>query len=174
MGGPLTLPGEPVGDGTLVVSGGDYLWFVDRALDTMTGIVGQLGDELANRRPSYRHSNSPYAILTHCLGMLEYWGGATVAERPVRRDRAAEFTARGDVAGLLRRAEQARRRLREDLVGFDSWAVPSNVQRTAYTEGTEPYARTKGAVLVHIVEELFQHLGQMELTRDALMSATRQ
>jgi hypothetical protein len=33
-----------------------------------------------------------------------------------------------------------------------------------------PYARAKGAVLLHILEELFQHLGQMEITRDALMA----
>jgi hypothetical protein len=31
-----------------------------------------------------------------------------------------------------------------------------------------PYA-TKGGVLVHILEELYQHLGQMELTRDVLL-----
>jgi hypothetical protein len=36
-----------------------------------------------------------------------------------------------------------------------------------------PYAETQGAVLVHILEELFQHLGQMELTRDALMTGQR-
>ena len=45
-----------------------------------------------------------------------------MAERPVQRDRAAEFTARGDVAGLLRRSEHARRRLREDIVGLDAFA----------------------------------------------------
>ena len=28
-------------------------------------------------------------------------------------------------------------------------------------------------MLVHILEELFQHLGQMELTRDALVAAQR-
>jgi hypothetical protein len=31
-----------------------------------------------------------------------------------------------------------------------------------------PYARAKGSVLLHILEELFQHLGQMELSRDIL------
>jgi hypothetical protein len=37
-----------------------------------------------------------------------------------------------------------------------------------------PYAESKGAVLVHILEELFQHLGQMQLSRDALMTGQRQ
>ena len=132
-------------------------------------IVEDLGDDLGNRRPPFRDANSPYVILTHCLGVVEYWGGATVAERPMRRDRDAEFTASGDVAGLLRRAEHARRRLREDLVGLDPGAEPLNVRRDP--ADPVPYTETKGAVLVHIVEELFQHLGQMEITRDALVAA---
>ncbi len=33
-----------------------------------------------------------------------------------------------------------------------------------------PYAETKGAVLLHMLEELFQHLGQMEITRDMLQA----
>ncbi len=149
----------------------DYLWFVDLALDEMRAIVEDLGDELVNRRPPFRDTNSAYVILTHCLGVMEYWGGATVAQRPIQRDRAAEFTASGDVAGLLRRSEQARRRLREDLVGLHAEDRPVNVQRDP--ENPVPYTETKGSVLLHIVEELFQHLGQMELTRDALVASRR-
>ena len=95
--------------------------------------------------PPFRDANSAYAILTHCLGVMEYWGGATVAERPIQRDRAAEFTASGDVAGLLRRTEQARRRLREDMVGLDAAAPPVNVRRDP--DDPVPYTETKGAVL---------------------------
>jgi Protein of unknown function (DUF664) len=35
-----------------------------------------------------------------------------------------------------------------------------------------PYRETKGAVLLHVLEELFQHLGQMEITRDVLQART--
>ena len=115
LGRPLTDEGAA----PVAVPASDYLWFVDLALDQMTAIVEELGDELVNRRPPFRDTNSAYVILTHCLGVMEYWGGATVAERPVQRDRAAEFTASGDVAGLLRRTDQARRRLREDMVGLE-------------------------------------------------------
>jgi Protein of unknown function (DUF664) len=165
------LPTETEGDAPVSVAVTDYLWFVDLALGEMAGIVERLGDDLANRRPPFRGANSPFVILTHCLGVMEYWGGATVAERAVRRDRAAEFTARGDVGGLLRRTEQARRRLREDLVDFDAAARPANVRRDP--SDPVPYTESKGAVLLHIVEELFQHLGQMEITRDAIVAATR-
>jgi hypothetical protein len=162
------LPTEAEGDAPVCVSVTDYLWFVDLALGEMAGIVEQLGDDLANRRPPFRGANSPFAILAHCLGVLEYWGGATVAERPVQRDRAAEFTASGDVAGLVRRAEQARRRLREDIVGLEPAGSPANVRRDP--DDPVPYTETKGTVLLHVLEELFQHLGQMELSRDVLMA----
>jgi hypothetical protein len=94
-----------------------------------------------------------------------------VAERPIQRDRGAEFTASGDVAGLLRRSEQGRRRLREDLVGLHTEAPPVNVRQNP--DEPVPYTETKGAVLLHILEELYQHLGQMELTRDALVTGQR-
>jgi uncharacterized damage-inducible protein DinB len=168
------MPGSPTdaeGAAPVAVSASDYLWFVDLALGQMTAIVEELGDELVNRRPPFRDTNSAYAILTHCLGVMEYWGGATVAERPVQRDRAAEFTASGDVAGLLRRSDQARRRLREDMVGLDASALPVSVRRDP--EDPVPYTETKGAVLLHVLEELFQHLGQMEITRDALVAGRR-
>jgi hypothetical protein len=165
------LPTDAEGAGAVAVSATDYLWFVDLALRQMAGIVEGLGDELANRRPPLRDANSPFAILTHCLGVMEYWGGATVAERPVQRDRTAEFAANGDVAGLLRRTEHARRRLREDIVGLDTTAPPVSVRRDP--DDPVPYAEVKGAVLLHILEELFQHLGQMEITRDALVTVQR-
>src|SRR5271165_7350856 len=116
------MPGSPTertGLGPVAVSAEDYLWFVDVALSAMAAIVEELGDDLANRQPPFRGGNSAYVILTHCLGVMEYWGGVTVAERPVQRDRPAEFVASGDVAGLLQRTEFARLRLREDIAGLD-------------------------------------------------------
>jgi hypothetical protein len=61
--------------------------------------------------------------------------------------------------------------LREDLVGLQSDAPPVNVG--GHREQPVPYTETKGSVLLHILEELFQHLGQMELTRDGLVAGER-
>jgi uncharacterized damage-inducible protein DinB len=152
-----------------VVAQADYLWFADLALRNMARIVADLGDELANQQPPFGGANSPYVILTHCLGVIEYWAGATVAGRSIQRDRAAEFTASGPVAPLLARAETARERLAEDVIGLGAWDEPQSVHRDP--DDPVPYRETKGAVLLHILEELFQHLGQMEITRDALMAA---
>ena len=81
----------PTGAPWLAVSEDDYLWYVDLALDEMVAIVSALGDSTANRRPDLAGANSPYAILTHCLGVLEFWGGLMVAERAITRDREARF-----------------------------------------------------------------------------------
>ncbi len=43
------------------------------SLEAMTTILADLGDDLANRRPSLDGANSPYAIVFHCVGMLEHW-----------------------------------------------------------------------------------------------------
>jgi hypothetical protein len=167
------MPGSPAepaaGPGDVVVRAADYLWFADLALAEMARIVGALGDELANEAPALPGANTPFAILTHCLGLMEYWGGATVAGRSIERDRAAEFTARGNVVGLLERTEAARRRLHEDVEGLVALDAPTQMVRDP--DDPVPYAETKGAVLLHILEELFQHLGQMEITRDMLQAA---
>jgi hypothetical protein len=168
------MPGSPTDagapSGSVGVSAADYLWFAEHALGDMIRIVGELGDDLANRRPPLPDANSPYAILTHCLGVVEYWAGATVAGRSIERDRDAEFIAQGDVASLCQRAETARQQLHEDLAGLDSWAAPGSVRRNP--ADPVPYSEAKGAVLLHILEELFQHLGQMEITRDMLQAET--
>ena len=158
----------PTGAPWLAVSEDDYLWYVDLALDEMVAIVNGLGDGAANRRPDLAGANSPYAILTHCLGVLEFWGGLMVAERAITRDREAEFAAQGAVADLARRAATARRQLATDISGFDASAAPPQVLPPE--DADLPYAKSKGGVLLHVLEELLQHLGQMELSRDVLLS----
>jgi hypothetical protein len=152
----------------LIVSDADFLWFVDQALDAMVAILGDLGDDLANTRPELEGANSPFAILTHCLGVMEYWGGHMVAGRPITRDRAAEFRAEGRGDELAGRVTAARRRLEDDMDGMDGTAPTRHV---ADPEDADlPYGKTQGGVLLHIVEELYQHLGQMEISRDILLA----
>jgi Protein of unknown function (DUF664) len=147
----------------------DFLYFVDEALEGMVTVVTELGDELANRRLDLLGANSPYAVLYHCLGVMEYWGGAMVAGRTIERDRDAEFRATGEVSDLVRRTRQARRQLDADLADLEPLAPP---QGTRQPEDADlPLARTQGGVLMHVYEELAQHRGQMEVTRDVLRAA---
>ncbi len=166
------MPTPPESTDLITVTSADFMWFIDLALDDMSVIVRELGDALANERPDLEGSNSPCAILTHCLGVMEYWGGATLADRPIVRDRAAEFVASGPVAELLERTAVARRQFEADIAGVDALAQPANMHRPDSADYS-PYAERRGAVLLHVIEELFQHLGQMELSRDVLVARGR-
>ncbi len=147
-----------------VITSEVFLFYVDVALDGMVEIVSELGDELANARPDFAGANSPYAILTHCLGVMEWWGGHVVAGRPDHRDRDAEFTATGAVGDLVARVRRARRQLGSDVAGVDAAAPPRNPP----PHFPDLVTTTQGAVLLHIYEELAQHHGQLEITRDVL------
>src|SRR5258708_36863734 len=93
----------------------------------MTAIVTELGDKLANREPALPGANSPYAILRHCLGVMEFWGGRVVAGRTVDRDREAEFRASGAGAGPIADAPEAPRRLPADILAAHPKAPPMGV-----------------------------------------------
>jgi Protein of unknown function (DUF664) len=149
-----------------MISIDDYLSFVDDALDGMVDIVTGLGDELANRRLDVPGANSPYAVLTHCLGVLEYWGGHLVAGRSIVRDRDAEFRSAGTTERLVQQVRQARRQLAADVASCEPSAPPRSTPDAEVAD--LPIARTQGGALVHIYEELAQHRGQMEVTRDVL------
>ncbi|WP_181449196.1 mycothiol transferase [Nonomuraea aridisoli] len=150
-----------------MITDDDYLYFTGRALDGMAGIVADLGDDLANVRPQ-PGANSPYALLTHCLGVMSYWAGALVAARAIERDRDAEFTSSGPVGPLLERVAAARARLAEDVRA----AVPAGPLRGTPPASFAGPARelTQGAALLHVYEELAQHHGQMEILRDAILA----
>lgn len=150
-----------------MITEADYLFFVDRALDGMTRILIELGDEQANRKPDLPGANTPYQILTHCLGVVTFWSGQVVAGREVHRDRAAEFTASGPVAELVERTAAVRAQLAEDVAGAEFGAP---VRREAPPHWrTFPGGISQGAALLHVYEELAQHHGQLEVTRDALL-----
>jgi len=151
--------------GTSVI-GEEYLYFVDRALDGMSGIVEDLGYELANTKPALEGANSPYAILTHCLGVIEYWVGFRVIGRPDHRDRPAEFRATGSLGPLFERVSKARAQLAEDLDSVRG-DVPVGAQPDArFQPPSGPLTET--GVLLHVLQEIAQHHGQMEITRDLL------
>jgi hypothetical protein len=150
----------------ITVSNGDYLWFVDLAIDQMVAILRHLGDDAANQRPDLEGANAPYAVLTHCLGVLEYWGGHMVAGRTIVRDRDAEFVASGPVEELVERTARARRQLESDIDEVEPTARPRGARDPE--DDDIPLGQSQGGVLLHILEELFQHLGQMELTRDVI------
>jgi len=146
----------------------DLLLFCDRAVREMGEILLTMGDHLSNERPDLPGANSPYAILNHCLGVIEYWIGAVVLGRPDHRDRDAEFTSSGPVSPLVERSREAMTRLHDDVAGLDLEAPVAEAPSKPWMAQDRPF--TRRAALVHVLEELVQHHGHMEITRDILLA----
>lgn len=145
------------------------LTITSASLSSMTEILRGLGDELANTRPNLPGANSPYAIVYHCVAVIEHWAGSVIAGLKISRDRAAEFTAEGRVDDLITRVDDVRARLPE----WVDIALREGIRDRAAIGSTRPeaLAATPEWVLTHVVRELAQHLGQLELTRDVLLQA---
>jgi hypothetical protein len=147
----------------------DLSWFlVDRHLDRMAATAARLGDELVNYTPDLPGANSPYQIVVHCCGMIEWWTRSAILGRPVARDRDAEFAASGTVSEMLRRVETIRAQLLRGLATIDLDA-PLEGDPSDHYVGTPIGASARG-VLLHVLEELAQHHGHLELTRDLAVS----
>jgi len=132
----------------------------------MLEIAESLGDDRVNVVPDLPGGNSAYQLVFHCCGMLEWWTRESILGQPVGRDRAAEFTATGTVAQLRSRVEQVIAQLADDLPQIDLDAR----LRGPYGnyEGT-PIARSARGALLHVLEELAQHHGHLEITRDVVV-----
>jgi hypothetical protein len=92
-----------------------FLPFIDKALDDMMGIAEALGDDRVNHRPDLPGTNSPYTILTHCVGMTTYWLGSVLCGRPNTRDRDSEFRAWGTVAEIRQAIKALQAQIRQDI-----------------------------------------------------------
>ncbi|MBO1755944.1 DUF664 domain-containing protein [Allobranchiibius sp. CTAmp26] len=153
---------EPAGtQGDLLAA---VLVHVDRALDGMVATVRQLGDEGVNAPTGLAGGNTAFQLVRHCCGVLEFWGGRVLADRPIERDRAAEFESAGSVSELVALVGVHRDRFRTDLADFDGPADPAGPLRERDLDRGE--LRTQAGVLLHVYEELAQHRGHLDLTAD--------
>jgi hypothetical protein len=148
----------------------DY-FLLDRHLDEMTTIVAEMDDDSVNATPALVGANSAYQIVFHCCGMLEWWTRSAILGLDVDRDRDAEFEATGSVATLLARVGAIRSQFAGDLATIDPDAPLRGDPSDDY-RGT-PIAASAAGVLLHVLEELAQHHGQLEITRDLVVARRR-
>jgi bifunctional pyridoxal-dependent enzyme with beta-cystathionase and maltose regulon repressor activities len=151
---------------TITITDDEFGYFVGRAVRGMSGIVAELGDEHACTKPDIPGANTPYALLTHCLGVIEYWAGQVNRGRDAHRDRASEFVATGGVVELLARTDRVLAQFAEDVAAIDPGAAPASPPESWARGPHRPL--TQAGVLMHVYEEVAQHLGQLEVLRDAL------
>jgi|SRR4051794_671445 hypothetical protein len=139
--------------------------YLGGAFDQMLAVAARLGDDRINVRPAGPDTNTVAALVVHCCGVTEFWLGHVVLGRPSDRDRDAEFRVTATVAELGARVAATLRQAEADLAAIDRGeARPGHPARAELLAGIG----SDVAVVLHVLEEVYQHLGQMELTADAL------
>jgi len=144
--------------------------YIRDAFTKMLAVVDRLGDAKINVKPPGPDTNSAAALVVHCCGVSENWLGHVGLGRPSDRDRDAEFQATASVAELRSLIEAARGQAEADVVALDASPAPVTRDRPS---GAHPVDvdRSPASLVIHVLEELYQHLGHMELTADALAAA---
>jgi len=142
--------------------------YVRLAFDRMLAVADRLGDDRVNVRPIGADTNSVAALVVHCCGVSEFWLGHVGLGRESHRERATEFSSTATVAELHALVDVAVRQLDADLLALDAGAAES-----AYAEGRQFLKvdpASDASLALHVIEELFQHLGHAELAADALLA----
>ena len=133
--------------------------------DQLLAVADRLGDDRVSQRPLGPSTNSVAALAVHLCGVTEFWLGHVGLGRPSSRDRDAELEATATVAELRERIERTLGQAAHDLAALASGAAagsPHAGRRQHLVDESD------AALVLHVVEELFQHLGHAELAADAL------
>jgi hypothetical protein len=141
--------------------------YLRHAYAQMLGVVDRLGDDRVNVKPHGPHTNSVAALVVHCCELTKFWLGHVGLDKPNERNRDAEFVATATVAELHDRVAEALKQASVDIAEIERGPTAvDNEVRLAMPEGDPSDA----SVVLHVLEECYQHLGHMELTADALLA----
>jgi uncharacterized damage-inducible protein DinB len=138
--------------------------YVRHAFRQLLDVADRLGEERVNERPHGPGTNSVAALVAHCCGVAEFWLGHVALGEPSDRDRDGEFEAAANLPELHAMVDATLDRAAHHLARLDGGAgIDQGGRRFLLDEDT-----TDASVVLHVLEELYQHLGHAELTADAL------
>lgn len=126
-------------------------------------VADRVGDERVNVRPLGPQTNAVAPLIIHCCEVAEFWLGHVALGRPSVRDRKSEFSRTATLAELHERVDNAVLKTISDIRRLDAGEGRDEGGRQFLEAGDGSDA----AVVIHVLEELFQHLGHMELAADA-------
>ena len=135
------------------------------AFRQMLEVAERLGDDRVNERPLGPETNAVAALVVHCCEVTEFWIGHVALGRPSDRDRESEFSSTATVSELHAMVEKRLVQVGEDLAAIDEGRTQSDRTGRQFLEDGD---ESDGAIVLHVLEELYQHLGHMELAADAL------
>lgn len=139
--------------------------YLRHAFRGMAAVLDRLDDETVNQRPPGWGTNSVAGLVVHCCELAPSWFAMPGLGRDSERDRDAEFLAQGTVDELRDRIDRATEQT--CALAADFVAGPT-VGDHAFREFLPGGDRSDGALVLHVLEELYQHLGHLEVTADAV------
>lgn len=142
--------------------------YVRLAFDQMLHVARRLGDDRVNIRPHGPTTNAVAGLIMHCCGVSEFWLGHVGLGRPSDRERDSEFSKLTTIAELEATVEATTRQIEADLAAIGPGAHSEFAERRQFLVDGD---RSDASLVLHVIEELFQHLGHIDLTADALLNA---
>lgn len=143
--------------------------YVRHAFRGIEAVLDRLDDETVNQRPEGWGTNSVAGLVVHCCELTPSWFAMPGLGRESVRDRDAEFQAVATVVELRERIAAAVEQTAALIREFEAGPTATDHEMRAFLPGDD---RTDGALVLHVLEELFQHLGHMEVTADAVAPPT--
>ncbi|MEJ7584057.1 MAG: DinB family protein [Acidimicrobiales bacterium] len=143
--------------------------YLRHAFGQMLRVAERVGDERVNERPLGSDTNAIAALIIHCCSVSDFWFGHVALGHPNRRDREAEFSRTATVAELHQIVDDAVSTALTDIRALEAGEGKDEGGRQFLPGGDG----SDGAVVLHVLEECFQHLGHMELAADALRADRR-
>jgi uncharacterized damage-inducible protein DinB len=140
--------------------------YVRSACRQMHAVVDRLDDDQVNTAPFGLTTNSVAGLVVHCCGVGEFWLGHVGLGRASERDRENEFTTTATTSELHAAIDAAQQQICADIRSLD--AGEASDEYAAGRQFLDEGDGADAALVVHVIEELFQHLGHMDITADAL------
>jgi hypothetical protein len=137
------------------------------ACQQMAKALDRFDDETVNIRPFGDGTNSAAALIVHACSAAEYWFEHIGIGRPIDRDRDAEFEVESTTADLRVFLSTMERRLDALAAELDAGPTATEHELRVFSPDGDS---TDGSVVLHALQELFQHLGHLEITADAVGS----
>jgi hypothetical protein len=137
--------------------------FLTHAFDQLLAVAGRVPEPLVNTRPHGAGTNSVASLIVHCCGVTEYWLGHVALGEPTNRDREAEFSTTATLADLHDLVNTTIARAAPLLDRLDTQGGDGAGRPPLYGGDT-----SDAAIVLHVLEECYQHLGHAELAADAL------
>ena len=139
--------------------------YIHHVFDGMGRVLDRLDDDKVNRRPAGWGTNSVAGLVVHCCELAPSWFEMPGLGRDSDRDRDSEFTTEATVAELRARIEASVERTCTLVEEFAAGPSATDHPFREFLPGSD---RSDAALVLHVFVELFQHLGHMEVTADAL------